>query len=116
LIDLASDRLRIGGIAFEHLYRHRRAVRRAQQSVDDLRSVGAMVASMAVPGEWTAAPLHVARRDVVEDQRAVDEMFPCERRLDASLLLDEPVERGVHLALGNGCEAQRKCQARCRRL
>jgi hypothetical protein len=38
-----------------------------------------------------------------------------QRRLDACLLLDQPVKRGVHLALGDFDETDRQRQARGRR-
>src|SRR5262249_33346770 len=61
LVDLLSHRLRICGIALKHLYCYRRAIPRAQQSIDDLQTVRAMVATVAVLGKWAASPLHVAR-------------------------------------------------------
>jgi hypothetical protein len=116
LVDLVADRLRVGGVALEHLHRHRRAVRRTQEAVHDLRPVGTMVAAVAVPGERAAAALQVARCHVVEHQRAIDEVLLRQRRLDARLLPDQPVERFVHLPLGHLGETQRQRQARGRRL
>src|SRR5262245_6862711 len=83
LLDLILDRLWICAVARKHFYRYRRAVRCAQQSVNDLRPVGAMVAGVSVLGEGATAPLHVTRGYVVEYQRAVDEMLArqCRTRL-----------------------------------
>src|SRR6516225_8561869 len=75
-----------------------------------------MVAAITVPGERTTAPLHVTRRDVIEYQRTIDEMLIRQRCLDAWLLLDEPVERLVYLALSDLGAAHRQCEARCCRL
>ena len=116
LFDLILDRLWIRGIALKHFYRYRRAVCCAQQSVNDLRPVGAMIATVSVLGEWATAPLHVTRGHVVEYQRAADEMLARQRRLHAWLLLDQPIQRRVNLALSDFCQSHRQRKTRARRL
>jgi hypothetical protein len=61
LVDLCGERARIGGVALEHLDRHRATVGRAQQAVDDLQLALLAVAVVAEPRQLAAAPLQVAR-------------------------------------------------------
>ena len=75
-----------------------------------------MIPAVAGLGQRAAAALHVAPPYVVEHQGAVDEVLLGQRRLDARLLLDQPVERGVYLALGDINETDRQRQTGgCRR-
>ena len=99
LVDLRGERARIGGVALEYLDRHRAAVRRAQQAVDDLQLALLAVAVVAALRQFAAAPLHIARRHVVEHQHAVPQVLAGERRLDRRLALPEPVERDIELVL-----------------
>ena len=55
LVDLRGERARIGGIALEYLDRHRAAVRRAQQAVDDLQLALFAVAVVAALRQFAAA-------------------------------------------------------------
>jgi hypothetical protein len=57
--NLGGERLRIGGVAVEHLDRDRASVRRAEQAIDDLQGSRAAIAAVAPPGQRTATPLHV---------------------------------------------------------
>ena len=59
LVDLRTERARIGGVALEHFNRHRATVRSAQQAIDDLQLTLLAVAAVAEFGELTAAPLQV---------------------------------------------------------
>ena len=61
LVDLCGERARIGGVALEHLDRHRATVGRAQQAVDDLQLALLAVAVVAEPRQLAAAGLQVAR-------------------------------------------------------
>ena len=45
LLDLRAQRRRVGRVAVEHLDRDRQPLARAQQPIDDLRPVTAMVAA-----------------------------------------------------------------------
>src|SRR5512147_1021802 len=82
LVDLRGERLRIGGVALEHLDRHRAAVGGAQQPKDDLRPVGTAIATVAPLPQLAAAALEIAGGDVIEHQRAVLQMPPRQRLLD----------------------------------
>ena len=62
-------------------------------------------------GERAAASFHVARRDVVEHQRAVAEIALGERRLDGRLALQQPVQRGVEFVLVDVAEAKHLAEA-----
>ena len=112
LVDLGGQRARIAGVALEHLDRHRAAVGRAQQAVDDLQLALLAVAVVAEPRQLAAAALQVARGDVVEHQRAVAQMLAGERLLDRRLALAEPVERDVELILVDRPEAEHVAEAR----
>src|SRR5215470_6967125 len=75
-----------------------------------------MVAAVAVLGEWATTSPHLTRGHVVVYVRAVDEVLARQRHLDTWLLLDQPVERLVHLAHGDVHGAYRQRKARGRRL
>ena len=104
--DLGGDGGWIGGVAFEHLDRHRTTIRGTQQADHQLRPVAAAVAAVAVAGQRTAAALEIGGGDVVEHQCAVLEMTACELVFDERLLAAEPVEGGVDLAGGDAAEAK----------
>ena len=116
LLDLGGERRRVGRIAVEHLDRHRQSLARAEQAVDDLQPVRPMVAAVAVLRQRAFAALQIGRADVVEHQRAVLQMPPRQRALDPRLLLEQPVERRVDLALRHRAERQNLAQAAARRL
>ena len=104
----------IGGVAGEHLDRHRTAVGGAQQAIDDLPLAALAVPAVAELGERTAAPFQIAGRDVVEHQRAAAEMALGQRRLDRWLAHRQPVERAVELVLVDHAQAELLAQARGR--
>ena len=101
LVDLCGERARIGGIALECLDRHRAAVSRAQQAVDDLQLALLAVAVVAALRQFAAAALQIARRHVVEHQRAGAQMLARERPLDRLLALAQPVEGDVEFVFVN---------------
>ena len=83
LVDLRAERVGIGGIAFKHFDRHRTAVRRAQQAVNDLQLALLAVAIVAAFGQLAAAPFDIARRHVVEHDCSIVQMLAGERFLEA---------------------------------
>ena len=99
LADLIGERARIAEIAFEHLDGDRAALRRAQETEDDLRPVAAMIAAVAELRQFAAPPLQIARGDVVEHEHAVLEVALGEDLLDAGLAAAQKVEGGVELVL-----------------
>ena len=111
LLDLGGQRHRVGGVALEHLDRDGTAVGGAEQAIDDLQRALRAVTAVAALGERAAAAFHVARRHVVEHQRAVVEMALGQRRLDGGLALQQPVERGVELVLIDLAETEPVRQA-----
>ena len=68
---LIGDRVGVGGVAGEGLHGDRAAIAIAQQAAHDLRSVGAVVAGVAVRGELAAGAFEVAGGEVVESEGAV---------------------------------------------
>ncbi len=68
LLDLGGEGLGVGGVAGEDLDADGAAVLGGEESDDDLWPVGAMVAGVAVGGEFTAASLEVGGGDVVEEE------------------------------------------------
>ncbi len=65
---------RIGGIAVEHLDRHRTAVGGTQQADHPLRTIAAMIAAVAVLRQFAAPPFQVRGGDVVGQQGTIREM------------------------------------------
>jgi len=106
LVDLRRKGRRVAGIALEHFDRHWAAVWRTHQAVDDLQLALLAVAIVTEPGEFAAAPLQIARRHVVEHQRAVAQMLAGKRLLDRALALAEPVDGGVEFVLIDGAETK----------
>jgi hypothetical protein len=100
-----------GGIAVEHLDRHRAAVGGAEQAVDDLQLALLAVPVVAAPGQGAAVAFQIARRHVVEHQRAAIEAALGQRRLDRRLPGQQPVEGGVELVLADRAETQHLTQA-----
>ena len=111
LVDLCGERARIGGIALECLDRHRAAVSRAQQAVDDLQLALLAVAVVAALRQFAAAALQIARRHVVEHQRAGAQMLARERPLDRLLALAQPVEGDVEFVFVNRSKTKRLAKA-----
>ena len=69
LVDLPTHRRRIGRVAFEHFDRDRASLAVAQEPVGDLLLVAPAVAAEAAREHLVLAPLHVARAQIVENQR-----------------------------------------------
>jgi hypothetical protein len=70
------------------------------------------ITAVATLGEPAAASFHIARRDVVEHQRAVGEMALGQDGRDGGLALVEPVERGIEFVVIDLAEAERFAEAR----
>src|SRR5271165_4897786 len=112
LLDLRCQRHRIGGVALEHLDGNGAAIRGAEQAVDNLQCALLAVAAIAPPGERAAAAFHVARRDVVQHQRAVGEMTSGQRGLDRGLARQQPVQCMVEFVLIDVTETEQFAEAR----
>ncbi len=97
---LVGDRVGVGGVAGEGLHGDRATIAIAQQAVHDLRSVGAVVAGVAVRGELAAGAFDVAGGEVVEGEGAGLEMARGEMALDGGLALGEPVHGLVEIVGG----------------
>ena len=95
----------IGGVAFEYLDRDRTTIRGTQQADHQLRPVAAAVSAVTVTCQWTAAAFEIGRCHVVEHERAVLEVAPCELVFDEALLAAEPVQGGVDFASADAAEA-----------
>jgi hypothetical protein len=117
-VDLAGQGHRIDGVPVEHFDSDWAAVGCAEQAVSDLQRAPAVIASVAALGERAATPLHIARGDVVEHERAVAEMAFGQRGLDRGLALQQPIERSVELVFIDLADAEHLAEARsggCRR-
>jgi hypothetical protein len=101
----------VGGVAFEHLDRHRAAIGGTQQTVDDLQFALLAVARVAEARQLAAPPLEPGRRDVIEHQRTVLEVAAGERGLDRALAGAEPIERAIELDLVDGAEPEPPAEA-----
>src|SRR5208337_3279597 len=110
LADLIGQRARIAEVAFEHLDGDRAALRRAQETEDDLRSVGTMVSAVAELRQLAAPPLEIARGDVVEHEHAVLEVALGEGLLDARLAAAQKIEGGVEFVLVDLAQAERRTE------
>src|SRR5207342_1581020 len=86
-------------------------VGRAQQAVDDLQLALLAVAVVAELRQFAAAPLHIARRHVVEHQRAGAQMLASKRLLDRLLALAQPVEGDIKLVLVDRSQPERLAEA-----
>ena len=106
LAKLIDERARIAEIAFEHLDGDRAALRRAQETEDDLQPVGTMIAAVAELRQFAATPLQIARGEVVEHEHAVLEVAPSKDFLDARLAAAQKIEGGVELVFVDLAEAQ----------
>jgi hypothetical protein len=110
-LDLCGQGGRVGGVAVEHLDRHRDAVVRAQQPVDDLPPAAHPVPGVADLAERAGAALECRRGHVVEDQGVLGQVPGRERGLDPVLAVEHPVHRGVQVV----CVAARDAQHRAQR-
>ena len=75
------------------------ALGRTGQPVGDLRLAPHPVAGVAKRGQGAAAPLHIARGEVVEHEPLPAQMAPGKRLLDPLLARQQPVQRGQQLGL-----------------
>jgi hypothetical protein len=82
LVDLCRQCHRFGGVALEYLDGDRTAVRGAQQTDHQLRSVAPMIAAVAVARQFAATSFQIGRGDIVEQQRAVPQVAPRQSCLD----------------------------------
>jgi hypothetical protein len=116
LVDLAFESAGIGGIAGKHLDRDRTALLSAQHAKDDLPLVVAVVAAVAVLGQWAAAAFQIGRAQVVQHQGAGGEVTARQGGFDPALLPPEPVERAVNLFGRDPAETEHGTQrVACRR-
>src|ERR1700712_2054394 len=111
LVDLRRQRRRIAGVAVEHFDRNLTTVRCAEQAVDDLQGAFLAVTAVSPFGQRTTAPLHGARRDVVEHQRAVLKVTLGQRGLDGGLACQQPVECCVEFVVIHLAKIERFAQA-----
>src|SRR6266700_1273832 len=111
LLDLRTQRLRIGRVAVKDFNRYRQPLARTEQPVDDLRPIAPVIAAVSIARQWTATALKVGRTDVVEHQNAVLEMSPRQAVLDPALAIDQPIERLIGLALLHLTQAQNRSEA-----
>jgi hypothetical protein len=111
LLDLRTQRLRIGRVAVKDLNRNRQPLARTEQPVDNLRPIAPVIAAVSIARQWTATALKVGRTDVVEHQHAVLEMSPRQAVLDPALAIDQPIERLIGLALLHLTQAQNRSEA-----
>jgi hypothetical protein len=111
LVDLRRQRRWIAGVAVKDLNGDRAAVGGAEQAVDDLQHALLAVTVVAQPGQRTAAAFHVARRDIVEHQRAVLQMAFGQCGFDGGLALQQPVECCVEFGIADVAEAERFAEA-----
>src|ERR1700741_3193894 len=114
--DLCLQRRGVTDIAFEDFDRDRAAILTAQKSEHDLQLAVLAVTIVPELGQFAGAALEIGRTDVVEHQRAVLQVAPGQRLLDALLLLDQPVKRAVKLLLIEYPEPERLAERTGRRL
>ena len=109
-MELGGEGLGVGGVAGEDLDADGAAVLGGEESDDDLGPVGAVVAGVAVGGEFTAASLEVGGGDVIEDEAGGVEVSAGEADFDVGLVLVEPVEGLVGLVVSDVCEAEEESE------
>ena len=112
LVDLRRQCRWIGGVAFEHLDRHRTAIGSTEQAVNDLQFALLAVPRIAEAPQLAAPSLEPGRRDIVQHQRTVLEVVAGERGLDRGLALTQPVEGAVEFDLVDRTEPEPPAQAR----
>ncbi len=98
----SGEGVRVGGVAGEGLDGDGVALGAAQQAVDDLGAVGAVVAG----GELAAGALEVAGGDVVQGEGAGGEVAFRELALDGGLAQGEPVHGVVEVGGGGVAEVE----------
>ncbi len=98
----SGEGVRVGGVAGEGLDGDGAALGAAQQAVDDLGAVGAVVAG----GELAAGALEVAGGDVVQGEGAGGEVAFRELALDGGLAQGEPVHGVVEVGGGGVAEVE----------
>jgi hypothetical protein len=111
LVDLRRQRRRIASVAVEDFDCHRTTVRGAEQAVDDLQGALLAITAGSTFGQRTAASRHLARRDVIEHQRAVLQVALGQRGLDGGLARQQPIERGVELVVVDLAETEHFAKA-----
>jgi hypothetical protein len=111
LLDLWRQGLWIAGVAIEDLDGDWAAVRRAEQAVDDLQRALFAITAVATFGQRAAAAFHVARRNVVEHQRAVGQVALGQDGFDGRLSHQQPVKRGVEFVVIDIAETERFAEA-----
>ena len=116
LVDLGGNRSRVSGITSEHLDRDRPAVAVAQQAIDDLRPIGPVIATVAVPRERAAPSFEIGGTDIVEHQGALAQMPLRELPLDPGLLRAQPIQCCINLPLLDHAQIEHLAEARCRAL
>jgi hypothetical protein len=113
--DLSAQRRGIGRIAVEHFDGDRNPASRAQQPVDDLGPVLAVIAAVAKLRQRAAAALKVRGTHVVKNQHPILEVPARQAVLDPRLALNQPIERLISFALLHLAQTQNRAQARDRR-
>ena len=93
-------------VALVHADRDRPPLRRACQPVGDLQLALDAVARVAKFGQRAAAPLQIARGQVIEHEPLAGEVASGERLLDPLLALQQPVHRRQQLGLGDLAELE----------
>ncbi len=102
----SGEGVRVGGVAGEGLDGDGAALGAAQQAVDDLGAVGAVVAGVAAGGELATGALEVAGGDVVQGEGAGGEVAFRELALDGGLAQGEPVHGVVEVVGGGVAEVE----------
>ena len=102
----SSEGVRVGGVAGEGLDGDGAALGAAQQAVDDLGAVGAVVAGVAAGGKLAAGALEVAGGDVVQGEGAGGEVAFGELALNGGLAQGEPVHGVVEVVGGGVAEVE----------
>src|SRR4051812_14161145 len=103
-------------VALKDLNGNRAAVGGTEQAIDDLQAALLAITAVATLGQRAAAPLKIARRDIVEHEGAVVEMAFGQRGLDGSLARQQPVERGVEFVVSDLTQTKGFAQAGGRRI
>ena len=116
LVDLRAQCGGIGGVALEHLDRHRAALRVAQKPEHDLQLAALAVAGVAVTRQRTAASFQPGRGDVVEHQGAVLEVTLGQRPFDPALALQQPVHGLVELVFVDIAQGERLAETTAKRV
>ena len=99
LVDLHAHGGRVGGVAIEHLDRHRTPLGVAQQAELELQLAALGVVRMTVFGQRAAAPFQIHRGQVIEHQCPVVEVMPGQASLNGVLAFEQPVHGRVEIVL-----------------